>query len=979
MHNPMTFKKKVIATTVASVMAAGFSSGVFAQEDGVEEVIVTGIRASLQASMDVKRSAVGVVDAISAEDIGKMPDTNLAESLQRITGVSIDRAGGEGSKVTVRGFGADYNLVTLNGRAMPSSGFDSRSFEFADLASESVSGLEVYKTGRASVASGGIGATINIKTARPLDNPGFKASVGAKAVHDTTVREGDDLTPEISGIISNTFADDTFGVTLTGSYQERQQGNSGAYSQQWNTRAWDASKGNANITSRPNAVIENAPADGALFSTPIDYRLTLGEQERERTNGQLTLQYAPTERLKATLDYTYSELQWHQQRIEQSLWFVGTGTHLVFDNEAVKTPVLMTELIDTPKDISFARQVQGSIRENNAVGFNLEFEATDNLSFSLDYFVGDAKTKEYDPRGNLNLSVAANVVKEQTMEWNKGLPIMTVKIDDSVFGNGNGTLDGGDMTTTAGTTNYQWVDDEIEQARLNVMYKFDNSSLEFGIEDRSNDYLGRNRGDCCIVFGDWGGADAKLVPDTFWTPRNFLADFDGYKKGTSFTNGIDWDFNEVASWVESQNGKLPNFRDFPPSGKFEAKPRVSTYRGILEEVQGAFLEYKLAGEFGSMPYNLLAGVRYEKTDVTSSTNAANPTRVRWTGDDDFVSDASAELTAFSRDASYSHTLPSLDFDISFTDDIKARASVSKTIARPTYGNLRADIGVGDFRSYTADQGNPGLLPLESKNFDLSVEWYYADTSYVSLGYYRKDVDKFNSTQAVDGTLFDLRDVTKGPRAQAAISQLNAMGISTPSKQQIYSQVLKNEGQIPADADINFGWNGNVIPNANDPVAVWHINTPINNKSAVIDGLEFAVQHMFGESGFGVSANYTTVDGDIAYDNNRLGTQFALVGMSDSANAAMFYEKDGIAARVAYNWRDKFLDTTNQYNNEPGYTEAFETVDASVSYDITEQMTISLEALNLFGEDKRRHGRTAAQMWNLEILGPRYTLGARYTF
>lgn len=972
MQKPTFFKKKAIATAVASYALVGLTGVAMAQDDGnVEEVVVTGIRASLQASMDVKRNAVGVVDAISAEDIGKMPDTNLAESLQRITGVSIDRAGGEGSKVTVRGFGADYNLVTLNGRAMPSSGFDSRSFEFADLASESVSGLEVYKTGRASVASGGIGATINIKTLRPLDSPGLKMSVGVKGVHDTTVIEGDDLTPEISGLFSNTFADDTIGVSVTGSYQVRDQGNVGAYSQQWNTRAWDSSKGYNNITSRADAVLENQPSDGQLFSTPIDFRLTIGDQERKRTNGQITLQYAPTDRLKATLDYTYSELEWHQDRIEQSVWFVGTGTHYVFDDETVKTPVVMSELIDTPKDISFARQVQGNIRENNAVGFNVEFDATDNLSFNFDYFSATSKTKEYDPRGNLNLSVAANVVKTQTMEWTSGLPIMIVGIDDSVSGNGNGVLDAADMTTTAGTTNYNWVNDDIEQIRLNGSFKMEDSAINFGVEQRTNDYLGRSRGDCCIVFGDWGGADAAVVPDDLWHPRDFLKSFDGYPVGDSFTGGMDWDFNEVAHWVESQNGKLPNFRDFPPSGKFEAKPRVSTYRGIKEEISAAFVEYKLSGDIGSMPFNLLAGVRYEQTDITSSTRAANPVRIRWTGDDDFVSDASTELTAFSRDASYSHTLPSVDFDINLTDDIKARASVSQTIARPTYGLLRADIGVGDFRSYTADQGNPGLLPLESTNFDLSVEWYYDENSYVSLGYYRKNVDKFNSTQAIDGTLFDLRDVTKGPRAQAAIAQLQAGGNATPSKQEIYDQVLANQGDT--------GPNGNVIPDESDPLAVWHINTPINNKSATIDGFEFAIQHMFGDSGFGASANYTTVNGDIAYDNNRLGTQFALVGMSDSANASVFYDNYGLQARLAYNWRDQFLDTTNQYNNEPGYTEAFETFDASVSYELTDNLSVTLEGLNLLGEDKRRHGRTAAELWNLEILGPRYTLGARYTF
>src|SRR5690606_19807286 len=158
-----------------------------ASED-IEVIQISGIRGSLIRSMDVKRDASGVVDAISAEEMGKFPDTNLAESLQRITGVSISRSNGEGSQITVRGFGAGNNMVTLNGRAMPSAstnnggGGDSRAFDFANLASEGISGVDVYKTGKANIVTGGIGATINIKTAKPLDNPGLVASVGAKAV-----------------------------------------------------------------------------------------------------------------------------------------------------------------------------------------------------------------------------------------------------------------------------------------------------------------------------------------------------------------------------------------------------------------------------------------------------------------------------------------------------------------------------------------------------------------------------------------------------------------------------------------------------------------------------------------------------------------------------------------------------------------------------------------------------------------------------
>lgn len=159
----------------ASVLALGSAAApVAAQEQAAaatteaEELVVTGIRASLQKTLGLKRDALGVVDGISAEDIGKFPDTNLAESLQRITGVSIDRQVGEGSKVTVRGFGPDFNLVLLNGRQMPASGLGScceapasRSFDFANLASEGVAGVEVYKSGRATLQTGGIGSVIN--------------------------------------------------------------------------------------------------------------------------------------------------------------------------------------------------------------------------------------------------------------------------------------------------------------------------------------------------------------------------------------------------------------------------------------------------------------------------------------------------------------------------------------------------------------------------------------------------------------------------------------------------------------------------------------------------------------------------------------------------------------------------------------------------------------------------------------------------
>ncbi|HEX7027662.1 MAG TPA: TonB-dependent receptor plug domain-containing protein, partial [Gammaproteobacteria bacterium] len=227
-----TFKQTKLACAVSTALASTLLGGnALAQDQGpIEEVVVSGIRQSLERSMDMKRDAVGVVDAITAEDIGKFPDSNLAESLQRITGVSIDRRNGEGYQITVRGFGPQFNLVTLNGRTMPTSALNlsksggsnpnaARSFDMSNIAAEGVAGVEVYKTGRADISSGGIGATVNLTTRRPFDTEGFTATVGAKLLSDSTVRAGDDITPEYSAFAS--WSNDMFGASLAYTYQER--------------------------------------------------------------------------------------------------------------------------------------------------------------------------------------------------------------------------------------------------------------------------------------------------------------------------------------------------------------------------------------------------------------------------------------------------------------------------------------------------------------------------------------------------------------------------------------------------------------------------------------------------------------------------------------------------------------------------------------------------------------------------------------
>src|SRR5690606_4437737 len=335
-------KNKLSHAILVAAASSSLSVPVWAQQEAsmVEEVYVSGIRASLERAMDIKRDAGGVVDAISAEDIGKFPDANLAESLQRIPGVSIDRNAGEGNSVSVRGFGPNFNMVTTNGRQMPSSGAG-RSFNFNDLAAELVSGVEVHKTSSAANPSGGIGSTININTARPLNIGSFKAVGSVKGVSD--IDEGS-VTPEVSGLISNTFADGTFGVLVAASYQQRKYEQERVAVDGWvvNPDFYDYQRNPdgsiAQDAEGRNIIINDRLANRGEFSPanmfmPQNYNISVQESERTRTNANLVFQYAPSDSLTVTADYLYSELHNEHKSSQFGVWFNSGGVQNVRINE----------------------------------------------------------------------------------------------------------------------------------------------------------------------------------------------------------------------------------------------------------------------------------------------------------------------------------------------------------------------------------------------------------------------------------------------------------------------------------------------------------------------------------------------------------------------------------------------------------------------------------------------------------------------
>ena len=449
------FAKHRLAQAVSIALGVSLTSPIAAQdpivdEPMIEEVVVTGIRSSLKRAMDTKRDSQGVVDAITAEDIGDFPDTNLAEALQRITGVAIDRQRGEGATVTVRGFGADFNLVTLNGRQMPTHSGLGRSFDFGDIASESVSGVEVYKTSRANIPSGGIGATINVLTAKPLDRPGLHLSAGGKAVHDKSTYAGDDATPEFSAFVSQTFFDDTVGIALSGTFQERHSGMAQAFNTAWLEREGSGILDNGQQT--------NLPAESAIVALPQQMVYQLDEWERTRINGQLTLQWRPIESVTATLDYTMAELELDHRYNAMSVWFSPTGQSGTWSDGPIVSPLVYTETDNQP-DRPMAAGVDASKNTRDSIGFNIEWDVTDRLRVALDYHDSTAEREPNSVFGSsANISMAAYGRNSASVDYGSEIPVTTIGMEDP--------LSPDDMQITGSVFGASWAEMNIEQTQF---------------------------------------------------------------------------------------------------------------------------------------------------------------------------------------------------------------------------------------------------------------------------------------------------------------------------------------------------------------------------------------------------------------------------------------------------------------------------------------------------------------------------------
>jgi TonB-dependent receptor len=960
------------------------------------DIVITGIRASLRQSMEIKRNAQGVVDAISAEEMGKFPDTNLAESLQRITGVSIDRSNGEGSFVTVRGFGPEYNLVLLNGREMPTSSLsggggeppNSRAFDFGNLASEGIAAVEVYKSGRVTLPTGGIGSTINILTPRPLDRPGMRGSLSAKAVLDTSQNGHNDITPEFSGIFSDTFADDRVGILLTGSYQRRKSSTNQA-NVGWRDGYLGAENNWGSLPNNAQQINRPGPAD--VYQVQQNASYDLNDIDRERINGQAVLQFRPTDNLTGTLDYTYSRNTVETRNSNVGVWFNFGDVSSEWTDGPVAGPIFYSEHfchagVDANcglgKDLSYSGSLTSNRSINKSLGGNLAWDAFDQLHLELDAHHSTAESKPDNKFGsNMSVGNAVFGIADQTINYENDLPVINVNMYPEVD-----ALDPANITPTGNAFRNAYFKDRINQGQLKGNWDFDGSfldSVDFGVSYADN----KLRSAFGVIQNDtWGGAGpASDIPDDIFTLETLPDKFpgvSGHNDPAMIQSFYTFDFERMVDLINGLYGTCTHPLTGTPTGE-GCLAQFTTDRRIKEKTLAPYLQANMVFDLFERPSHLRAGIRYERTKIDSSALVPVPSNTQWVADNEFNLIQSGQSDFTTLKGEYHEWLPAVDFDLEPIQNVKLRASYSHTITRPDYASMQGGLTLdGLFRvgGGTGSQGNPNLLPYKSKNIDLSAEWYYGPLSYLSVGYFHKDVSNFISTTRVDQTAFDLRTPVGGPRYNAALTALGAGATAGAIRDYIAANYPSTVTYSPAGCTPGAAGCQLIIHTlAEDPLLNFQINTPTNSdQTATLHGWEFNVQHSFWDTGIGVILNYTIVNGSATYDNALPASvpQFALVGLSDSANAVLFYDKNGIQARLAYNWRDKFLAGSGP---NPSYVEAYGQLDGSASYEFRPGFTVFVEGINLTGSSRRGHMRHEN---NVTFVSPgyaRYAAGLRVAF
>jgi TonB-dependent receptor len=894
-----------------------------------EEIVVTGIRSSLASSARIKREAQQIVDTISAEDVGKFPDANIAESLQRITGVAIDRSGGEGQFITVRGLGPEFNTVLVNGRVMATDN-PGREFSFDVLSSNMIQRTDVYKSSVPELQEGGIGATVNIITARPLEGrSGFHIAASAGGIYDT-LREK--VSPDLSAVASFTNAEKTIGIVLAGSYTDRYSQLDYVRTEGWLFGPQRTVDGTADSTGLTPGAIVTTPGD---VHTPQNVQFARQLDRRRRINVSGTFQAELSDNLLLTVDGIYSKFDVFSDRNIFANFFsapyIGMevdeqGTVTGFNRPGQQFLAANPALADAVSLSQNDNIVNPSDRltTNYQIGGNLRWRPSEDVEVRLD--ASTTRAKQRAP--GMFVVVGSLAQTSPRFDLNKGndLPIVS---------NSGNITDPSLMRAHFTAADDNRVQDEGSEYHLDTEFKVHDSPLQavrigFSYSDRSKLRRTQNNQDGnCAYCGYEIPMDTSLLEP--FELDNFLSGVSGSENVPAqfFTydpRAVIAFLSDPANLARPRQGRTAAEQAAEaarllalPGGPYGVRENLGSRLDVQEEVFAGYI----AMQFGGTNWSGNAGIRVVRTQTISRGFDLPVVSITNTPGDDTLQYRYGDPTPISVRNSYINALPSANLKVNLTDKLIARAAFSQTVTRPTLTDLGVDNSFGGRVSVPLSSGgNPMLQPFKSTNYDLSLEWYLSPVSYLSIGGFYKDLGDFLELQT-----------------------------------------------LPVE---RFG-------------RVFQDTRTRNGQTGYIRGIEVGGQYSFDflggfASGFGVAGNYTYVDSKANRDTTLSDYDCGYNGLSPhSANGSVFYEKYGLAARVSYNWRSDYLRSCRSDQARPRNRSAYGQLDFNLGYDVTPNFQLYVQGVNVTNARVDEWSAIEDRFLMLQDTGARYNFGVRATF
>ncbi len=893
-------KSALLYGSVSALALSGMSGAVHAQQESavLEEVMVTGIRGSLQAALDIKRNSTAIVDAISAEDIGKFPDKNVAESLSRITGVAVSREYGEGEKITVRGAAPANNRTLLNGQTIASADWfildeASRSFNYTLLPSVLVADLEVYKTPVASMDEGSIGGTVVLRTRRPLDLDANTVNVAIEGQYSETSEEID---PQVAAQYSWKDSSERFGVLVSAVKQDRTLVREGVEILGWRTNGAE--------------------------KTPSHIGVPRFEQSRERQTLFLSLQAQPTDEWDIVFNALNSELEANNKN-QNLLILPNNQAAADYANSLNPDPLYVQQLVN--KTVVNGSVVAGESANGTALyNYINRISETETESYDLDVTY---TTDAFEVHAQLGTTEASGGTLRET-SWEYGAPTgYSYDLTDGVYANltdvnpadasafGAGWIWGGEKPGADEET-YAQVDFTLP-VEMGAFVAF-KAGIKLRDHSRSQ---GRN------VYS-WHGPETMPADHAV---GDYLSHIFA-ECPTLAECGLDAEgsvnINTVASGnLTNQVGHNRTAMESMAFDSLDGVPAGYAISMVLAENWKVDEEHKafyVQGDFEGDNFRGALGVRYVQTDQTSygydfSTDGATglvTTNTEWLEPEYY------EWVADKND--YSEILPSFNISFDLSEDHILRFAAARVMSRQnfaaishseTYGSLNQAAPAGT-------RNNPYMDPMIANQFDLSWEWYFSDTSLLSAAYFFKEIQSYPT-----------RSSSVEPRFNEDTEEW---------------------------VDVNF-----LQPN--------------NGEGGQTDGLELSFQQDFG-NGFGVVTNYTYTNVDSYQERDELVPGSGLIeGTSEHmANLTGYYENDLLSARLMYNYRTEWYKGIH-FNGDELWNDKFGQMDASLTFNVTDSISLSLEGINLLNEEVVEYNTDEVRVMSIYENGRRVVAGIRLDF